>query len=331
MDDVLAEGVDQPFHRDPLEFLFAMVDPFAEELAEVLLEKPVVGGEDHLTHRAVLGRKPGVFRPLGQPSKHEDIRYYEKAQDSVGEAFAGLGLVRGERRRAAYKEAMEAGREPAPYRAHVKTRAWRMQQDRLLKEREAKVAVREADADAVLMVAEAIAAGDVDPQATVEAFAAGRVDRAAPGEDAPVVEPKTAVGNEKSDDLPVGDQVVAKAGADPEKLAAVRSAVTRAPAAAKRVFSAFGAAWKRLRGEAEEQAEERLRGDFDEIRAADKEITRIASILAPKDRSKIVAARESLGTRIRNLAMRFARTKVADYRNKPRRRLDDRKGGEDQH
>ena len=107
--------------------------------------------------------------------------------------------------------------------------------------------------------------------------------------------------------------------------------MTRAPAAAKRVFSAFGAAWKRLRGEAEEQAEERLRGDFDEIRAADKEITRIASILAPKDRSKIVAARESLGTRIRNLAMRFARTKVADYRNKPRRRLDDRKGGEDQH
>ncbi|MCB1347152.1 MAG: hypothetical protein KDK11_00345 [Maritimibacter sp.] len=330
--EFFGEGVnhrEQEFERIAVKWL---IDNFGDDVVHAHADRDETAYHIHAVIvprvRVDVGvHKNTAIRERLQPSKHELIRYYEKAQDSVGEAFAGLGLVRGERRRAAYREAMQAGQEPAPYRAHVKTRTWRMEQDLLLKEREAKVEAREADADAILMVAEAIAAGDVDPEATAEALGAGRVETV---EDAPGITAANLDDEDAKAKLPEADRVVAKAGANPERLASVRKAVTRAPKATKRVFTAFGAAWKRLRGDAELQAEEGLRTAFDEVRAAEKEITRIASTLAPKERARITAARGSLGDRIRKLTLRFARSKVADDRNKPRRREDEQKGGKDQ-
>ncbi len=60
-----------------------------------------------------------------QPSIHPLIKDYEAAQDSVGEWFSDLGLVRGERRAAAIREARENGEEPPKRRHHAKTWKWR--------------------------------------------------------------------------------------------------------------------------------------------------------------------------------------------------------------
>lgn len=51
----------------------------------------------------------------------------EKAQDRAGEAFAHLGIVRGERRAEARRQAKAEGREPEPKRGHVPPRRWRQQ------------------------------------------------------------------------------------------------------------------------------------------------------------------------------------------------------------
>lgn len=94
-----------------------------------------------------------------QPSKHPMIRSYEDAQDSVGAWFAELGLVRGEKRAEAIRDATrrnakicEDAAEGVPdvllptevevpkRRQHVSPRQWREQQ-------EAKIAKRENVAD----------------------------------------------------------------------------------------------------------------------------------------------------------------------------------------
>ena len=103
-------------------------------------------------------------RRMLQPSKHPLIRDYEAAQDSVGEWFAELGLVRGERRAAAIREAKRhnerirrEAEEGMPEiflpdsmavpqrREHVSPRTWREEQERKLADREAVVVEKEAD------------------------------------------------------------------------------------------------------------------------------------------------------------------------------------------
>ena len=49
------------------------------------------------------------------------------SQDRAGEAFAHLGIVRGERRAEARRQAKAEGREPEPKRGHVPPRRWRQQ------------------------------------------------------------------------------------------------------------------------------------------------------------------------------------------------------------
>jgi len=273
--------------------------------------------------------KNTALRERLQPSKHELIRYYEKAQDSVGEAFAGIGLVRGERRRAAYREAMRAGKAPEPYRANVKTWKWRMAQDLALKEREAKVSAREAEAEAILAVAEAVAAGDVDPEGTAEALAAGGVERAEE-----VAEVRRATLEDDDEHVPetpsIGDKVVATPTARPDALTVVRGAVNRAPKAAARVFAAFGAAWTLLRRNAEAEAQEAVREEFSEIKAADKQITRIAVTLGSKDRARIAFARGGLAKRVEAIARRIARARVAGRRDRQRGHDGDRAREQDQ-
>ena len=117
-------------------------------------------------------------RRMLQPSKYEMIRDYEKAQDSVGEWFAGIGLVRGERRAKAIREAIDHNktlrddqdrRDVPEKRPHVSPRDWRREQERTLAEkedkltaREKKAKAREQDAGAVLDVANAVARGETD-------------------------------------------------------------------------------------------------------------------------------------------------------------------------
>jgi len=53
------------------------------------------------------------------------IRDYEEAQDSVGRHFAQIGLVRGEWRKQAIRDALNNGKEPPAKRRHVRPAQWR--------------------------------------------------------------------------------------------------------------------------------------------------------------------------------------------------------------
>lgn len=108
----------------------------------------------------------GADRWMLQPSSNPLIEDYEKAQDSVGKAFASIGLRRGERRKQAFREAIANGEEPAPRRMHVRPVDYRRKEDirqhtekKRLQAEAARVAERETSAEAKEAEAEAIIAG----------------------------------------------------------------------------------------------------------------------------------------------------------------------------
>lgn len=76
---------------------------------------------------------------LLQPSSHPLLKDYEKAQDDIGAFFADLGLVRGERRAKARREARKAKEADASVevpepRTHVPSHIWRADEEvRLMK------------------------------------------------------------------------------------------------------------------------------------------------------------------------------------------------------
>jgi len=74
-------------------------------------------------------RKCGVECRQLQPSIHPMIRDYETAQDSVGQHFAEIGLVRGERRKQVIRDALNNGKEPPAKRRHVRQAKWRQQEE----------------------------------------------------------------------------------------------------------------------------------------------------------------------------------------------------------
>ncbi len=104
---------------------------------------------------------------LLQPSSHPLLKDYEKAQDDIGAFFSDLGLVRGERRAEARREAKAAKKTdpsvvvPEP-RKHVPAHEWRADEElrlrreaRKLKEEAARIAATRARAEAERKEAEA--------------------------------------------------------------------------------------------------------------------------------------------------------------------------------
>ena len=99
-----------------------------------------------------------------QPSIPPIIRDYKAAQDSVGEFFSDIGLVRGERRKQAIREALENGKTPPETRRHVRPEKWRELKEKRLAEKVASVEVarrtvasREREAGDVIEFAETLA------------------------------------------------------------------------------------------------------------------------------------------------------------------------------
>ena len=239
-------------------------------------------------------------RRMLQPSKHEMIRNYEKAQDSVGEWFSEIGLVRGERRKQALRDALEHNRkvreaqeEAAPgtvvpelvevpkQRWHVSPRQWREAEEqrmadgrRALGQDQAKldtdraaVAERGAEAEAILAVAAAVASGEV----------------------------------EVSDDDGVADlRPTSESKPAAETMVVLDTHRRGSPKGFARAVAGMAAAWTRLRNRARsEVAEARA-----EIEAADEAIVRVAQTLPENARKEIAQARTSLTARILRLAKR---------------------------
>jgi hypothetical protein len=117
--------------------------------------------------------KYGVECCVLQPSIHPLIKNYEAAQDSVGEWFSDIGLVRGEARKQAIRDALNNGKAPPEKRRHVRPAEWRAQEEmRLAKEaakletRHRELSEREDIADDVIAYADAVSAGDIDVDGT---------------------------------------------------------------------------------------------------------------------------------------------------------------------
>ena len=132
--------------------------------------------EAYHIHAVIMPRatvnKYGVECRVLQPSIHPLIKDYEEAQDSVGRWFEPLGLVRGERRKQAIRDALNDGRTPPPKRRHVRPADWRRNEERRLAQKGAEIERRKRSVEAkdreardTLAYAEAVGAGQVDVEA----------------------------------------------------------------------------------------------------------------------------------------------------------------------
>lgn len=225
-------------------------------------------------------------RRMLQPSKFEIIKDYEKAQDSVGEWFAPLGLVRGERRKDEFRRAMKAGEAPPPKRHHVHTALWRRQEEirlareaTLLQKQQAKVAVKEQEADEIIHYADQVARGEIEI------------------EDEPA----------ESDDLkrPTGQPAPVPSMGFVRARKAFQAALTRLR--------------KREQKKAEAAAEAKVFDAIQDIKAADQVILNIAAMLPAGLREKIAIARKSLTAKIMGLDRRKSGQKTSEIPSgKPR-------------
>ena len=212
-------------------------------------------------------RKYGTECRVLQPSAHPLIKDYEAAQDSVGEWFSEIGLVRGKRRKQAIREALTDGREPPVNPRHVRPAEWRAKEEKRLAEKAAAVEVRERDiverednAASVLAFAGAVAAGAID----TDGRPVKRVSASQNLQEQPPLKPATP------------GFVVAR--------------------------KAFRAAAKRLGVRAEKkarrEAQERIASEIEEIRAADEIILEIARAFPQKQRERIAMIRRTLTAKI---------------------------------
>ncbi|WP_299847934.1 plasmid recombination protein [uncultured Paracoccus sp.] len=266
--------------------------------------------EAYHIHAVILPRaetKDG--RQMLQPSKHPLIRHYEAGQDSVGDWFADLGLVRGERRKQAFRDAMAHNEllqrdidkgipdvflpEPAEmpeYRQHVSPRKWRKAQERALAEREKVATVRESRVSqreqSVLARKDRLAERETVVE-TREAEVVKREAKASEMQEVARVMIDVATKVSKGD-LEVVERIdpAAKASSDPKQIAR------------KHATSIFGRALTKLRGDAREEARAELSDAFEEIKAADEEIVRVTALLPQSAREAIAKARRSLSGRI---------------------------------
>lgn len=228
-------------------------------------------------------RKYGVDCQMLQPSIHPMIRDYEAAQDSVGEQFSDIGLVRGERRKQAIREALTNGNPPPENRRHVRPATWRQMEEKRLAEKAAEVEVkrrevasREREAADVVRFADALGATK-DADTDRDAFAMPDMQRAPTG----------------------------PGHAPPTGMAKARTAFRKA----------FNVLRRRARKEAEEEAAKQVASAVADIKQADRTIVEIAAMLPDSLRKRIAKTRRKLTSRIMALdpvSTRRAKERDAD-------------------
>ncbi|NVO25719.1 hypothetical protein [Donghicola mangrovi] len=269
-------------------------------------------------------KKTGEVREIARrhmllPSKHPMIADYEAAQDSVGAWFSEIGLVRGERRKQAWRDAVAAGEEPREKRRHVKPRVWRereearlaaersnLEADRtevgkleiaiaaraeVVSQREADVAEREADVEAVITVANAVADGVIEVD--TEGVIAAPADRAA----------------------------------TPATAAAIGASKQR-PKPVQRLLAGLGEAVGRMRGDLASQVEKNVRAEyqdaFTELSAVAGLAQDILDVVEPSLRGKISQKLSDLRAHL-SAAGRFASRAIVGLDRRPESQPDAKK------
>lgn len=157
--DVAGEGSEARFEERAIAWL---TEHFGEDCVHARAD---LDEEAYHIHAVIVPRtKARDGRRVLQPSKHPMIRSYEDAQDSIGAWFAELGLVRGEKRAEAIRDATrhnariredaaqgvpdvllpELAEVPKP-RQHVSPRKWREAQEVELINSKKKIEKKERD------------------------------------------------------------------------------------------------------------------------------------------------------------------------------------------
>lgn len=237
-------------------------------------------------------------RRMLQPSKHPVIQDYENGQDSVGAWFeaAGIGLVRGERRKQQIREALEhnasvrkAQAAAAPgevvadvvsvpeHRRHVSPRKWRDEQERALAARDKISAAREDAAEERDLI--------LDSRTTTLDVRGAEVGRKEAEADAVLAVVRDVAEGRIDPQAAAADAVVSPDAQDQDGKVM----------AAKRIF---GRAFATLRKQAQAQARAELAGAFAEIEAADRLIVDIVRMLPANARMAVASVRKSLTGRI---------------------------------
>ncbi|OWY03752.1 hypothetical protein B6V75_10045 [Thioclava sp. F1Mire-8] len=232
-------------------------------------------------------------RRMLQPAVHPLIRNYEKAQDSVGEWFAGIGLQRGERRKQALREALKHNRKVRDARAkgvtdpgteialpkhreHVSPRKWRESQEIELATRDKAVKQSEKT-----LAAEKSALADQERTVTQRQREAQSV-----------LDVAAAVAKGRVDIVSDMDETVRQ-----DALVDTTSPVR----------ALFGRALEVLRQQARKEARAELTDEFTQIEAADAALREIAKTLPDKARHRLAQARRSLSLPLNALRRRLTR------------------------
>jgi hypothetical protein len=239
----------------------------------------------------------GAPRKLLQPSKFDVIRDYEVLQDSVGAAFAAIGLTRGERRKQAIRAALTRGEAPPENPRHVRPKVWRQEQERKLAEREDKVEAR----DVAIGQREAIA-----EQAIVEADARNAEADAILG----IVE-GMAEGQLEISDTDGKKSVVAAKDADPKKIADIQRRAKRSPSGRDKILTALRRAWDRMKPGAEAAAEAKLVREFDDLREAETALSGIVASLPASLRAGIAEPQQKVRAILAGIGARMRRRQRA--------------------
>lgn len=253
----------------------------------------------------------GTKRWMLQPSKHNLIKNYEAAQDSVGKHFAPLGLMRGERRAEAVRKARQNGDEPPAYRQHVRTVDWRKAEDARIVETRSELDSRanaltddethlERGQDAVTVREEAIAlregaTADRERVAETKEQEADAVLAIAQG---------VAAGAFDIDDNAGAPVLIETPVANPRLLSKLRARMALSSSGRGRALHMFSKALARLRKQTRDEAKAVVARDTVEIQSADEKIVEIAARLPVADRRSIGAIRTSLTARIMALTGR---------------------------
>jgi hypothetical protein len=254
-------------------------------------------------------------RRMLQPSKHTLIRDYRAAQDSVGVHFADLGLVRGERRAAAIREACKDGKEPPTRRTHVPPAQWRAEEQlrltRLAEEleaRQAELKARATELDARRAAAERRETQLAAREGKVEAHERQVARREDEAETIIGVAEAIACGEIEVVDPPEGAPPDAKVRASKALSGpAVDGLKRRSLIGFGRAARAFATAWAKLRARGREKAEEALSVDREQIAEADEAIAEAAVWLPEKERSRVATLRKTILPRLNVLDRRAAK------------------------
>lgn len=272
-------------------------------------------GEDVVHARADRDEKTyhihAVILPRGEdqhgrsmliPSKHEAIRSYELAQDIAGIWFAQAGLVRGEARAFASRQARAAGMKGPDPVEHKPTWKWRQEVATKLWSERVELNARSSDLDAremVLVEAEAAVNADaVKVQArsdAVEARQTAAQDMVDEADSVLAAAEGLAEDHFELKENADGSRLaVTETGKASDSAKALIQRVAKSKKGRRRAEGLFGRAWYAMRALARDEAEERLREEFAEIETTREALLDVVKGLPPTIREGLGATWRSV-------------------------------------